>query len=257
MRASSSRRSSRRVHRVQEPWVLTPPPSPPEMTASDIAAAEAEAEATQLAEYMAALPDPGDQVASPHMPEPQAAAAVAVPAVAAVFAEDEEAEEARYDLSLQDLAVPTSQVTVDTNCILKEQVAKLSQELAVAKDTISVQAMQLRGLMTEKAAAEQEGRRLKASLKLAAAELARLKSAGMEKMEERQAAERKKAAEEEAAWLIWKRGGGNNTVLIEYALRAPYEKREEVKALGAQWRKDAKKWVVPAGKPLKPFSLYL
>ena len=34
--------------------------------------------------------------------------------------------------------MPTSQVTVNTNCILKEQVAKMSQELAVAKDTISV-----------------------------------------------------------------------------------------------------------------------
>ena len=35
------RRRSSRVPRVQELYVVTPPPSPPEMTASDIAEAEA------------------------------------------------------------------------------------------------------------------------------------------------------------------------------------------------------------------------
>ena len=118
--------------------MLTPPPSPSEMTASDIAAAEAEAEATQLAEYMAALPNPGDQVVSPHVPEPQAAAAVAVPAAAAVFAEDEEAEEARYALSLQDLAVPTSQVTVDHGSLSKSKRSMLRHEWVLRTHTLTL-----------------------------------------------------------------------------------------------------------------------
>ena len=40
-------------------------------------------------------------------------------------------------------------------------------------------------------------------------------------------------------------------------LNVPYAEKDEAKALGAWWDKDAKKWYVPEGKDKEPFKKWI
>ena len=40
-------------------------------------------------------------------------------------------------------------------------------------------------------------------------------------------------------------------------LRCPFSQKDEAKALGAWWDMAARKWYVPAGKPLQSFARWL
>ncbi len=41
------------------------------------------------------------------------------------------------------------------------------------------------------------------------------------------------------------------------ALNVPFEQKDQAKALGAAWQPDKKRWVVPAGRDLTPFTAWL
>ena len=43
----------------------------------------------------------------------------------------------------------------------------------------------------------------------------------------------------------------------ETPLNVPFSDKDRAKALGAQWHPDEKRWVVPAGRDLTPFSIWL
>jgi len=43
----------------------------------------------------------------------------------------------------------------------------------------------------------------------------------------------------------------------ETPLNVPFADKDRAKALGAQWHPDEKRWVVPAGRELEPFSAWL
>lgn len=45
--------------------------------------------------------------------------------------------------------------------------------------------------------------------------------------------------------------------LTETALEVPFADKDQVKALGASWHPDQKRWVVPAGLALAPFQRWL
>lgn len=40
-------------------------------------------------------------------------------------------------------------------------------------------------------------------------------------------------------------------------LTVPYQEKEQVKALGARWDKELKRWFVPSGQDTSPFSAWL
>ena len=47
------------------------------------------------------------------------------------------------------------------------------------------------------------------------------------------------------------------TATIDTALNVPFAEKDQVKALGALWHADQKRWVVPAGLDLTPFASWL
>lgn len=49
---------------------------------------------------------------------------------------------------------------------------------------------------------------------------------------------------------------GNDNSGITY-LNVPFSEKDEAKALGARWDKNARKWYVPAGIPLEQFSKWI
>lgn len=49
---------------------------------------------------------------------------------------------------------------------------------------------------------------------------------------------------------------GNDNSDVTY-LNVPFSEKDEAKALGARWDKNARKWYVPAGIPLEPFSRWI
>lgn len=49
---------------------------------------------------------------------------------------------------------------------------------------------------------------------------------------------------------------GNDNSGVTY-LNVPFSEKDEAKALGARWDKNARKWYVPAGIPLEQFSKWI
>lgn len=49
---------------------------------------------------------------------------------------------------------------------------------------------------------------------------------------------------------------GNDNSDVTY-LNVPFSEKDEAKALGARWDKNARKWYVPAGIPLEQFSKWI
>ena len=47
------------------------------------------------------------------------------------------------------------------------------------------------------------------------------------------------------------------TATIDTALNVPFAEKDQAKALGAHWHADQKRWVVPAGLDLRPFTSWL
>ena len=143
----------------------------------------------------------------------------------------------------------------ETNNDLGSEVTHLKDELFVTKEQLGIE-------MVARVEAEKEAKRLAAALRAAKGQLEAMQKAGMQALMHQQTKELESKKQAAAAWRAWLERGGQECLSVDYPLKAGFQEKDAVKALGAQWEtrpghQYLKRWVVRAKVSLEPFARWL